>query len=167
MVFGAMIFCAINIQAQDEEPVTDEELTKYALVMDYADQEKEILKTDYNAMIQAEESMEGGRRFKELKSAAGDETKLAEIEATPEEIETYSKIESANAENITAFKEAYTTRIKDKEQLGAGLYNKITKALKTDEELKARYGTILESIQNERVSAEEEVAEQEVSGGGQ
>jgi uncharacterized protein YicC (UPF0701 family) len=135
--------------------------------MDYANLEKTRLKNDYNSLIQAEESMGGGRRFKELKSAAGDETKLAEIEATPEEIETFNKIESANAESITAFKEAYTTKIKDKEQLGAGLYNKITKALKVDDDLKARYGAILESIQNERVSAVEELAEQEESGGGQ
>ena len=165
MVFGAMIFCAISIQAQDEEPVTDEELTKYSLVMDYADQEKEKLKTDYNAMIQAEELMDGGRRFKELKGAGGDEAKLAEIEATPEEIEAYNKIEMANSENITAFKEAYTTKIKDKEQLGAGLYNKITKALKTDEELKSRYGVIMESVQSERASADDEVTEDESSEG--
>jgi len=165
MVLGVMAFCVLNTQAQDEISITDEELMKYALVMDYANQEKGRLKDDYNAMIQAEELMSGGRRFKELKGAGGDEEKLAELEATPEEIEVFNKIESANNENIGAFKGAYTTKIKDKEQLGAGLYNKINKALKTDEELKSRYGTIMESVQSERASAEEEFTEEETSGG--
>jgi uncharacterized protein YktA (UPF0223 family) len=124
--------------------------------MDYADQEKERLKNDYNEMIQAEELMDGGRRFKELNSAGGDETKLAEIEATPEEIEVYNKIVAANNDNIAAFKEAYTAKIKDSEQLGAGLYNRITKELKSDEELKARYTTILEAVQSERAAADGE-----------
>lgn len=167
MVLGAMIFCAANIQAQDEEPLTDEELTKYAVVMDFADQEKEKLKTDYNAMIQAEELMDGGRRFKELKAAGGDEAKLAEIEATPEEIEAFNKIETANNENIAAFKEAYTTKIKDKEQLGAGLYNRITKALKADEELKTRYTVILETVMSERTAAEETLSEEADASEGQ
>jgi hypothetical protein len=159
IVLGVMMFSVTNTVAQDEEPITDEELTKYAVVMDFADQEKERLKNDYNEMIQAEELMQGGKRFKELKSANGDEAKLSEIEATPEEIEVFTKIETANTENIDAFKEAYTTKIKDKEQLGAGLYNKITKALKSDEELKTRYTAILETLQSERASAEEEVEE--------
>lgn len=167
MVCGATLFGVLITQAQDTEPVTDDELTKYALVMDFADLEKEKLKTDYNGMIQAEELMTGGKRFKELKGAGGDEAKLAEIEATPEEIEAFSKIETANDENIAAFKEAYTSKIKDKEQLGAGLYNKITKALKTDEELKTRYVAILEGIKDERVSAEEELKEGEESSEGQ
>jgi uncharacterized protein YktA (UPF0223 family) len=152
----AMIFGVLTTQAQDEEPLTDEELKKYALVMDYADQEKERLKNDYNEMIQAEELMDGGHRFKELKEAGGDEAKLAEIEATPEEIEVFNKIETANEKNIDAFKEAYTEKIKDNEQLGAGLYNRITKELRTDEELKSRYTAILETVQSERAVAEGE-----------
>ncbi len=154
---GFMLLSVVNTQAQDEEPLTDEELTKYALVMDYAEQEKQRLKTDYNEMIQAEELMDGGRRFKELNAAGGDEEKLAEIEATPEEIEVFNKIVAANDENIAAFKEAYTTKIKDSEQLGAGLYNRITKALKSDEELKTRYTAIFETVQSERAAAEEEM----------
>jgi hypothetical protein len=163
MLVGAMVLFTINTQAQDEEPLTDEELTKYAVVMDFADLEKEKLKTDYNSMIQEEELMDGGRRFKELKAAGGDEAKHAEIEATPEEIEAFNKIEAANNENIAAFKEAYTTKIKDKEQLGAGLYNRITKALKTDEELKTRYTAILETAKSERAAAEEAIEGAEAS----
>jgi uncharacterized protein YktA (UPF0223 family) len=143
------------MQAQDEAPLTDEELKKYALVMDFADQEKAKLKDSYNAMIQDQELMAGGKRFKELKAAGGDEAKLSEISATPEEIEVFNTIEAANNENIAAFKEAYTAKIKDKEQLGAGLYNRISKALKADADLKARYTAIMESVKSERASAEE------------
>ena len=157
-----MLLSVTNTQAQDEEPLTDEELKKYALVMDYAEQEKERLKDDYNEMIQAEELMDGGRRFKELSAAGDDEEKLAEIEATDEEIEVYNKIVAANNENIEAFKTAYTEKIKDNEQLGAALYNRITKELKSDEELKARYTAIFEAVQSERAS-EEEIEEAEDS----
>lgn len=154
LLLGAMILGVINTQAQDEEPLTDEDLTKYALVMDFADQEKERLKNDYNDMIQAEDLMDGGRRFKELKEVSDDSVKLAEI-ATPEEIEVFNKIETANNQNIEAFKEAYTEKIKDKDQLGAGLYNDITKALRSDPELKTRYTAILETVKSERVANEE------------
>ena len=145
----------IEVQAQDEAPLTDDELKKYAMVMDFADQEKAKLKESYNAMIQEQELMTGGKRFKELKAAGGDEAKLSEIGATPEEIEVFNTIEAANNENIAAFKEAYTAKIKDKEQLGAGLYNRISKALKADEELKGRYAAILESVKSERASMDE------------
>lgn len=149
-----MVLGVLDANAQDEEPLTDEDLTKYALVMDYADQQKERLKDDYNNMIQAEELMDGGRRFKELKEVADDSVKLAET-ATPEELEVFTKIENANNENIEAFKQAYTDKIKDKEQLGAGLYNQITKALRSDAELKTRYTTILETVKSERLAAAE------------
>ena len=155
MVLALIFGLSVEMQAQDEAPLTDEELKKYALVMDFADQEKAKLKDSYNAMIQDQELMAGGKRFKELKAAGGDEAKLSEISATPEEIEVFNTIEAANNENIAAFKEAYTAKIKDKEQLGAGLYNRITKALKADADLKARYTAILESVKSERASAEE------------
>ncbi|GJM30956.1 MAG: hypothetical protein DHS20C17_35910 [Cyclobacteriaceae bacterium] len=162
LLLGAVIFGVVVAQAQDEEPLTDEELTKYALVMDFADQEKERLKDDYNGMIQDEELMDGGRRFKELKDVADDSVKLAEI-ATPEELEVFTRIEQANEENIAAFKEAYTEKIKDKEQLGAGLYNRITKALRSDKELKTRYTAILETVKSERAAAEESADAAEAS----
>ena len=155
MVLAFIFGLSVDLQAQDEAPLTDEELKKYAMVMDFADQEKAKLKESYNAMIQEQELMTGGKRFKELKAAGGDEAKLSEIGATPEEIEVFNTIEAANNENIAAFKEAYTTKIKDKEQLGAGLYNRISKALKTDTELKTRYTAIMEAIKSERASAEE------------
>ncbi len=158
-------FCVTGVQGQDEEPLTDEELKKYALVMDFADQEKEKLKEAYNASIQDNELMDGGRRFKEIQGADGDEAKLQEIGATPEEIEAYNQIEEANKERIEAFKEAYTEKIKDNEQLGAGLYNRITKELKSDAELKARYEGILEGIKSERAEGEEEEVEDEGSEG--
>ncbi len=160
-----MFFGISAAQAQDETPLTDEELKKYALVMDFADQEKLKLKESYNAMIQAEELMAGGKRFKELKEAAGNEVKLAELEVTPEELDVFNKIEAANNENIAAFKTAYTEMIKDKEQLGAGLYNRINKALKSDDELKTRYSAILESVKSERAGLEEQEADDDSSEG--
>ncbi len=165
MLLLVMFFVISAAQAQDETPITDEELKKYALVMDFADQEKLKLKESYNAMIQAEELMAGGKRFKELKGAAGNEVKLAELKVTPEELDVFNKIEAFNNQNIAAFKEAYTEKIKDKEQLGAGLYNRINKALKSDDELKTRYATILESVKSERADLQEQEADDDSSEG--
>ena len=164
MLMAFVVLSISQVQAQDETPITDEELKKYALVMDFADQEKLKLKESYNAMIQAEELMAGGKRFKELKSAGGNEVKLQEMGATAEEIDAFNKIEAANNEQVTAFKEAYTAKIKDKEQLGAGLYNRINKALKADEELKTRYQDILETVKSERAAMEEESADDSSEG---
>ncbi len=154
ILVSIMITGVYALQAQDEEPLSDEELKKYALIMDYADQEMERLKESYNAMIQAEELMAGGRRFVELKEAGDDQAKLEEIGATAEEIEAYNRIEEENNQSIAAFKEAYTEKIKDPEQLGAGLYNRINKELKSDQALNERYQAILEAVRAERLTEE-------------
>ena len=151
---GVLLLLGYSVNAQDDTPITDDELKKYAVVMDYAAQEKERMQKEYNEMIQAEELMKGGRRFQELKGAKGDEAKLAELEATEEEIAAFDGIQTNYQEMVSSFKEVYTAKIKDKEQLGAGLYNRIGKALKADEEVKGRYEAILEGVKAERKEAE-------------
>ncbi|MGI9545085.1 MAG: hypothetical protein ACR2MX_17620 [Cyclobacteriaceae bacterium] len=147
---GVLMLFGYQANAQDETPLTDDELKKYAMVMDFAAQEKERMQKDYNELIQAEELMQGGRRFQELKGAKGDEAKLAELSATEEELAVFNGIQTKYEEMVGSFKEAYTAKIKDKEQLGAGLYNRIGKALKADEEVKGRYEAILEGVKAER-----------------
>jgi uncharacterized protein YktA (UPF0223 family) len=137
--------------AQDTD-ITDDELKLYATVMAKIDGMKSEMKTKYNALIKDEPSMNGGRRFKELKTAKGDEAKLAAISATEEEITVYNKIQVEYASMTTDFKAAYPSIIKD--ELGAGVYNKIKKALKTDSELKSKYEEVVITLQKENEDTE-------------
>ncbi|MEM7549832.1 MAG: hypothetical protein AAF363_09160 [Bacteroidota bacterium] len=166
LLSGILMFSFLS-QAQEEDPISDEELKKYALVMDFADVEKKKLQDSYNELIQSHELMDGGKRFVEIKEAKGDEAKMEELAITEEELAAYEEIEAKNEENIATFKEAYTAKIKDKEVLGAGIYNSVRKALKSDEELKTRYEAIITEIQEERTALAEEIESetQEVEGG--
>ena len=149
LIFGVLVAIFIthhNVLAQDIE-VSDDELMKYAVVMNKIDSMKNDMKVKYNDMIKNEESMNGGRRFKELKSANGDEAKLAEIEATEEEIATFNGIQEEYAKMTANFKEVYPSLIKD--DLGAAVYNKVKKALKADPDLKTKYDEILNSLSSD------------------
>jgi len=121
-------------------------------VMNTIDGMKNEMKIKYNDLIKGEELMKGGRRFKELKSAKGDETKLAEIKATEEEISVYNTIQEEYVSMTNDFKAAYPTIIK--EELGAGVYNKVKKALKSDADMKTRYEEIAASLQTENSDSE-------------
>lgn len=149
---------SFNVQAQEEE-VTDEELRSYAVVMDSAEVKKKEMGASYNKMIQEEEAMQGGRRFQELKNANGDEEKLEEIGATEEEIEIYTRIQEDYDAMVNEFKEEYTEMIK--EHVTVPTYNKVSRELKSNEEVKARYEEILSEVQEEREAMESEEEETE------
>jgi len=146
LLFGVVVAILIvnsPAAAQDDE-ITDDELMLYATVMNKIDSMKEDMKVKYNDFIKSEELMDEGRRFNELKSANGDETKLAEISATEEEIAVYDKIQEAYDAMVADFKEVYPTLIKD--ELGAAVYNKVKKGLKADPDLKTKYEEIVDSL---------------------
>lgn len=156
LIIGALVMIMasnFNLVAQDAE-ITDDELKLYATVMGKIDGMKAEMKTKYNALIKNEESMNGGRRFKEIKSAKGDEAKLAEINVTEEEMSIFNKIQEEYASMTKEFKATYPTLIKD--ELGAGVYNKVKKALKSDSDLKEKYDTIVASLQSQDVADESE-----------
>ncbi len=151
-----LLLSAISVKAQDEAPLTDEELGKYAAVMLFADTEKARMGQVYNERIKGEELMNGGRRFKEIKDAKGDDAKLQELSVTEDELAVFNSIQEEYDAMVATFKEAYTAKIKDKEVLGAGLYNRIRKALKADAELKTRYEAIYETVKAEATEGEED-----------
>jgi len=149
MLFGVVVATLIvNSPAlAQEDEITDDELMLYATVMNKIDSMKNDMKVKYNDLIKSEELMDEGRRFNELKSAIGDETKLAEIKATEEEIAVYDKIQVAYDAMVADFKAVYPTLIKD--ELGASVYNKVKKGLKADPDLKTKYEEIVDSLKPE------------------
>ncbi len=140
------IFMFQNVQAQDEE-ISDEELQKYAQVMNTVDQMKQEAKDKYLEMIKSDELMAGGKRFNQIKKAKGDEAKLAELEVTEEEQAAYDSLVAKNAAFAADIKAKFTEMIKG--DIGAAAYNKIKKQLKTDDALKAKYEELLAALKEE------------------
>ena len=138
--------------------VSDEELKSYALVMDSIDVLKEEMGVKYNDRIKSEELMDGGRRFKEIDDANGDEAKLAAANVTAEELAAYQGIKAYYDSLISDFKATYPELIKS-DLLGAATYNKVKKAL-ADAEVKARYEAILAERKKETTTEETATAGQ-------
>ena len=137
-----MMILAVCASAIAQDEFSDEDLTKYATVMKWAQQEKAKMSKAVSAMVNGNEKLPV-KAYKSLKAAekAGD---ITTAEATEEEAAEYMRItEAANV-----LKADFTTVYKDKLKgdIGASLYNKLKAALKADEALKARYDAILEGI---------------------
>lgn len=154
MLLTVVLSLGSQAYAQEEAPLTDEEITRYANLMLFADAEKEAMKERYNEWIQSNETLEA-QRFVDIKAAEGDEAKLAELAVTEEEMAAFTAIQERYDNMVAAFKEEYTAMIKDDEQVGVSLYNRMRKELKGDEELEARYDAIYaELVARQEVASE-------------
>ncbi|MEO9966966.1 MAG: hypothetical protein ABJF11_14305 [Reichenbachiella sp.] len=156
LILGMLVACLAicpNTFAQDTE-VTDEELSKYVEVTAKIDSLKADMKAKISEAVKSNELMEGGKVYNQLNKAKGDETKLAEIGATEEQMAAYNEIQ----DGITAFKAEFKTQYTEvvKNDIGAGSYNKVKKALKSDEALKAKYEELIAALSDESSDSEGE-----------
>ncbi|MEP1780830.1 hypothetical protein [Reichenbachiella sp.] len=156
LALGMLIVCLAvcpKSVAQDAE-ITSDELTQYAQVTAKIDSLKADMKAKISEAVKSNELMEGGKLYNKLNKAKGDEAKLAEIGASEEQLAAYGQIQ----ESITAFKkefkEQYTAVVKD--DIGAGVYNKVKKAIKADAAVKAQYDEIVASFSTEESEADGE-----------
>lgn len=141
------------VSAQDEASFTDEDLTKYATVMVWAKVEKGNMTEVYNSWINSNETLEAAR-FVKIKNAKGDSVQLQEIEVTNDELAAFEQIQVGYDSMTASFKEIYVGKIKS--DIGAGLYNQLKKALKSDDDVKARYTAIYDGLLEEQTSEEGE-----------
>ena len=109
------------------------------------DSVKDVVSAEYRQLIMDNTVLKG--RFNKIKNAYGDEAKLTEIEATPEEITAYGEIKEAYAIMKSDLNATSTEIIKG--DIGAEIYKKVKKVLKIDAELKTKYETIFESLKSE------------------
>lgn len=143
-------------RAQEVREYTDEELTTYATVMAWADDQKGNMTDTYNGWINNDELLEAAR-FVKIRNAKGDSLKLQAIEASNDEVLAFEKIQVSYDSMIASFTEVYKGKIK--EEIGAGLYNSLRKDLKKDEELKVRYTAIFEQLKSAAVTEESDTEE--------
>lgn len=140
----ALFLCTFSILAQESDtPISDEELTKYAVVMDSIDNLKKDLLESISGLVKNNDKISAAR-YNELSKIVNDETKLTEAKATTEEITALKEILTKKDEGTAKIQETFQSLAK--EYVGATIYNKVKKALSTDSSVKARYETILAEI---------------------
>jgi len=147
LIFAAlfMVFSASVVNAQDEDYVTDENLRRYAIMMEAVDAMKAEISVSLNDMIKNQEGIDG-KRYTELKKGEGEPAKEYETKfmtALEDMIET-RKEAIGEVVNILA-----TKMLPD----GGKAYKAIKTAIASDEEVKSKYEAILAQIQMEEADA--------------
>ena len=154
IVFSFIFSLSFAASAQDEEiEITDEDLKKYAVTMDSLETMKSNVKNVMAEMVKANEDITNSR-FNELRNAIDDTDKLAELEATEEEITFTQSVIDKKDELAGLIKPTLSDMVKN--YIGSvKMYNAIKKGLKADEELKARYDAIMEELVASKESEED------------
>ena len=155
MLGGLMMFSMVSV-AQEAEEITDEEIMKFAVVEDSVNHVKALKTNEFNEELQSSELLNGGRLYVDIKSANGNETKLAELEVTEEIMAEYDrlvKIYDAIATDLVALKRDL---VQNKDILGVPIYNKITRGMRENAELKAKVEEAIATLAQKWEETEED-----------
>ena len=141
--FSIVFFGLTTAMAQEIREYDDEQLSKYAKVMVWADQRKIEMTTQYNNWIKEDEYL-GVPRFLELKNAKGDSARFKDIGVTEAELVAFNTIATKYDSMAGSFMAVYEERIKN--EIGAGLYNNLKEDLTYVEVIRNRYQKIYEEL---------------------
>lgn len=129
-----------GVSGQDlSSTISDEELKQYAIVMDSINDLTEQLKGTLSKSIKNNPKISEAR-YNQLSQLGNDQEKLKAAKATPEELAALQEINLKRTEETIKLSEALKSLTNEK--LGATTYNKIRNAVKSDQEVKARYEKI-------------------------
>ena len=149
VLIAGLLFCMMagKTMAQDEPEITDEDLYKYALMMQVVDYMKKDISAVVNQMIKDQEGMTGQRYLELMKAKkSGD---MASVDAKEFEIKFIDVVEGIKDER----KDAIKTVVSELATKMVGERGKTYKAIKAmlaeDEDLKARYDAILAQVSYE------------------
>jgi hypothetical protein len=123
--------------------VTQEELTKYATAMDSVNEMTAALKQEITEKVNNSQNVTADR-YNELSKIITDDAKLAEVNATPEEIAFVKEIENRKNDEGARINQVFQSLAK--EFVGVSTFNKVKKALNTDSDLKARYDALMAEL---------------------
>ena len=143
VVCGVMVWSA-PLFAQDAAQVSDEELKKYAVAMDSISELQAVLAGKIKEMVTTNTTGVTAARYNELFKIINDEGKLIEANATPDEIRFVKEVITKREEGTAKIKETY--QLLAKEYVGATSFNKVKKALASDEGLKTKYQTMIDEL---------------------
>lgn len=142
LFFLAGVFSA---QAQEAESVavSDDELQRYAVMMDSIDEMRVSLLSEISEMVKGNEKISVAR-YNELSKLDDNQEKLAAANATEEELAALKEIQDKKDSGTVKINDAFKALAK--EYVGASTYNKVRKALKDEPEVKSKYQTLLEEL---------------------
>lgn len=132
-----------------QETVSDEEIKKYAVLMDSINDMKSTLMESISEMVKNNEALTAAR-YNELSKIISDDAKLAEAKATPEEIAAIKSIIQFKDEQTAKIQETFKTMAT--EYVGGTTYNKVKKAISEDPSVKERYEQMMAEMNKEQES---------------
>jgi hypothetical protein len=147
-IFVMLITLSSSLFAQDAAAVTDDELKKYAVAMDSINELQAVLAGKIKEMVTTNQGVTAAR-YNELYKVISDETKLMEANATADEIRFVKEVIAKREEGTAKIKETY--QLLAKEYVGASAFNKVKKALSSDETLKSKYQTLMDELAKDNV----------------
>jgi hypothetical protein len=124
--------------------ITDEDLKKYAMTMDSVKGMQLTLNEIIAEMVQKNTVM-SVQRYNELFKIADDQAKLAEKQATAEEVKFLKDITDKRTEEMARVNATYQGLVKD--YVGIKTFSTIKKSLETDEALKVKYEEMTKELE--------------------
>jgi hypothetical protein len=132
-----------SVGSTDDANVTDDDLKKYAIVMDSVENMKQALLTKISTKIKSNGKMKISR-YNQLSKAIDDEAKLKELKATQEEVAFVKEVGTLKTEGAAKISETVESLAND--FVGAAKYNKIKGSLEVDTNLRTRYEKIVSEM---------------------
>jgi hypothetical protein len=147
--FFVMALCMISLtalHAQETAEVSDDELQRYAVMMDSIDEMRVDLLAEISEMVKGTDKITVAR-YNDLSKFTNDPAKLEEAKATPDEITFLKEIQALKESGTTEINSTFKTMAKD--YVGASTYNKVKKAITEDGEIKSKYETMLNKLKED------------------
>jgi len=120
--------------------VTDEELLKYATVMDSVNEMQATVRRELGDMVK-NSTVVNSTRYNELSKIVDDPAKLTEAKATPEEIAFVKEVAAKKEEETNRIKTTYQTMATD--YVPPEVLKKVKKAIDGDPAMKKRYDSLM------------------------
>lgn len=146
LLVGMVWLLARPAFGQSTDSVSDDELHRYAVVMDSIDVMKQQLIDTITNMVENNAKITAVR-YNELYKIIDDSVKLQEASATPGEIAAVKEIVARRNEGAQQINDTFQSLARD--YLGAATYNKVRKALTSDNALKEKYDALLQQMKEE------------------
>lgn len=147
-LFVALLLLVAGNSAVAQDEISDEDLRRYALMMEVVDAMKQEISDITNEMIRNQEGMDG-KRYVELSKAKGDEAKLDEMGAKDYEKKFMVMITDMQEERKEAISEVVQILATKMLPDGGKTYKAIKSGLGSDEALKVRYEKIAANMELE------------------
>jgi len=143
ILLAAISFAQTGFGQEGKTAVTDDELKKYAEVMDSVNEMTAEARIKLTEMVKENDSI-SATRYNELIKVINDSTQLATVKATPEEIAFVKQIIAKREEETAHINKVYQSLAKDYVTLP--VFNKVKKALAQDASLKSRYDAMMAEL---------------------